>query len=298
MKRIYVCAVLFLLLCVFPARDARAYSVEVKRDGFLADVIPDRVHERLPDIFAELIENAKQDKDSSLLSKLVPGKDARIMFCKPYVYWDPTNEVEFYFPLARDGVILEVLQVIWKEEKKEYDYGDLEESSMVDRLNGINYLASDFVIYEYRGITYAENEKDQHLLYDISYLFTDVSDDYRKLEDDFYEKSLPQKKEAVRDKVLRFLNRGTKPYSLEVKRDGFLADVIPDRAYERLPDMFAEIIDSARIDRDNRFLSKLMPEEENRLIFCKPYVYGGPAEEYSFGEDVPVGIYDGFSIKI
>ena len=191
MKRIYLCVVLFLLLCIFPAKDTKAYSVEVKRDGFLADVIPDRVYERLPDIFAKLIEDAKQDKDSSLLTKLVPEEDAKIMFCKPYVYWDLTNEAEFYFPLVRDGVILEVLQVIWKEGKKEYDYGDLEESSMVDRLNGINYLASDFVIYEYRGIVYAENEKDRQLLYDISYQFTNVSGDYRKLEDDFYEKSLP-----------------------------------------------------------------------------------------------------------
>lgn len=207
MKRIYVCAVLFLLLCIFPAKDTKAYSVEVKKDGFLADVISDDIYEGLPNELANLMDEIKQDNDDGFYPEIKQIKDdTKLVLCKPYIYWNALDvEIIFCFPLVREGIILEALQVTQHKGKNgyDYDYCDFEDSGTVDKLNEINYLASDFVIYDHLGIAYAEDEKKQNQLHDISYMFTDVSDDYKKLDDDFYKKSLPQKKEAVREQVLR-----------------------------------------------------------------------------------------------
>ena len=209
-KKIYMAALLFmfLLLCVpvkVQACAVEEYSAEDM--GYLKSCIPDKIAGQVRGKASELLdEAAKASADEPVYrSNLAQfDKNEPVSIAKPFVIWNAGNDYEvfYHFPLVQNEKVIGVIAG-----SDIYPAGDSFlkgepefwlEDDLADGLNDIDYLKSEFVLYYYKGKTFAENsEKNVEVASYSGYAVNGAAD----MENEFYHKSFSEKKKALISRI-------------------------------------------------------------------------------------------------
>lgn len=199
LKNIVLYGMVFFAVCIVCSQEVKAVSVEVERSGFLKEAVPDEIYKELEENGATIIEENIRDSEDiyALLN------DTKLTIGKANICWNASEGEVFYeFPVISQERIIAILEVTG--ESKDRTYSLRNDLSYCNKLNEIQYLQSDYVIYSYQAVLYAESESEQYVLEDDSHLLPDTIDkEYKEKEDDFYNADFQTKKELVVKKVLQ-----------------------------------------------------------------------------------------------
>lgn len=190
MKKFIVNLVLVLtVVCGFNAARAKAYSVELVKNGIYAEYIPENVMETAPVMFKRNVDKVmkyyKEHKNESEYDFLqnVPLRykdlhdaignlknDDKIVICNPFIIYDMSEEDvnekymshTYYFLVKKNNENISLFTIYEEEGKLKFDY-----NKVWDKYTGIkNKITDDTLFYWGDGSIYAQTKNKNEMVYD------------------------------------------------------------------------------------------------------------------------------------
>lgn len=183
---------MILALICFVAMGGRASAMAL--DNTLA--LPQRIT-----AFAN--ENADAIADMLANDGMVTYAEAENQhFGKPYIIYNSYDNQEgiYYFPIVVHNKIVAVTAVLDTEDGMKIQV----EEDLVDQLNEIGYIYSDFILYEYKNDVYAENAAGKNYLYSYASKQTKLTEEQKRREQNFYEATFRKKYKMANARIKQF----------------------------------------------------------------------------------------------
>lgn len=153
----------------------------------------------IPDRIISYANTKKTEVINELVQENIITDDEDIQYALPYIIYYPevNQEAIYYFPLIKDENIVMMVTIIDTEEGLILQSGE----EMVEELNAINYLETNYIFYEYEYSLYAENKNEKICLYSYGIGTKIYSETERKKELKFFKKSYKKKKSIINEKI-------------------------------------------------------------------------------------------------
>lgn len=188
MKKIIVNLVLILaFVCGFSTVRAKAYSVELVKNGIYAKYIPENVMKNAPVLFKKNVdkvmkyyEKHKNESDYDFLQKVpLAYKDLhdavgdlkdndKIVICNPFIIYDINDEDEkytgytYYFVVKKNNEKVSLFTIYVEEGKIKFDY-----DKIWDKYTGMkNKITDNTLFYWMNGKIYAQTKNKNEMVYD------------------------------------------------------------------------------------------------------------------------------------
>lgn len=209
MKKSYFFLLIYsiIAICFIFPKEAVAYTVTVKGDGPYAEYISNNLLQYAEERAELFINEALSEEDSRLFEGIEIKKNTRITLRRPYVSWNALEQQDavYNFPIVIKNKIVGILGVIGSTEDKEHLTANFPgDPAMVKKLNEIDYLHQDYVFYQYQGLIFAENRKEQIQIGDISSFIASQTEEMNQAEEEFYRLDYDQKLQIMLQKMKYF----------------------------------------------------------------------------------------------